>query len=158
MKFWVDITNSAGVKYGDGPIITATSWHQTARVDQAGTFSFSMPANDPRAALVSAKRYAHVYTRVNGTVTEVGAGIIDKVTINSASNGNMLEVSGDDLLRELTFLRVGQLCLGADGTPPTTVYNGPQSIVAIVAALGWTLDVVNGFNVTITPVFLSIPK
>lgn len=111
MRFWIDVTDSDGVRYGQGPITTATRWTNTARMDRAGTFSFEMPAGDPKTAMVQAKREAHCYTLVDGAVTEVGAGIIDRIEVldQPGGRGPMLRVSGDDLLRELAYRTVLRL-------------------------------------------------
>jgi len=147
MKIWIDIEDSAGVKLGDGPIVTAQAWEDTARLSRAGIFRFTMPAGDPRAALCQAKRRARCYARIDGAVTEVGAGIIDKTRILVDNQGQArLEVSGDDLLRELTYTQVGQLAIDDGAGGPDT--SGPADIIALSPA-GWSLDVVNGYNVTL---------
>jgi len=78
-KFWIDIENAAGDKLGDGPIITAESWESTPQLDAAGSFRFTMPASDPKSALLVRKRIARCYTVRDGEVVEVGSGIIDLV-------------------------------------------------------------------------------
>jgi len=133
MRFWVDITDSDGTAYGAGPIWTATRWTNTARMDRAGTFAFEMPASDPRAAIIQAKREAHCYTIIDGAVTEVGAGIIDRIDVleQPGSRGPMLRVSGDDLLRELAYRIVGDLELYEAST---------NSYDAVRPADPWYLD------------------
>lgn len=147
MTFRIDIEDSGGTKLGGGPIATARGWSYTDRLNRAGQFSFSMPASDPKSALVQAKRTARCYALINGTMTDVGAGIIDQVTARANEDGQvMLDVSGDGLLRELTYRHVGSLSIddGAGG-PDTT---GPADIIALAPA-GWSLDVVTGYNATV---------
>jgi len=104
---WIYVTDSSGNRYGP-PILTATNWQSTRRLDRAGSFSFEMPAGDSRAAYLALKREVHAYAIVNDAVTEIGAGIIDEIQ-TIAGDPPMLRVSGDDLLRELTYRTVGSL-------------------------------------------------
>jgi hypothetical protein len=110
MRFWIDITDSDGVKYGDGPIVMATRWQNTARMDRAGTFTFTMPAADPKAAVVAESRLAYCYSLLDGVVTQMGAGIIKQVALQlQAAGAPILVVSGEDLLSELAARTVGDL-------------------------------------------------
>lgn len=136
-NFWIDVENAAGIKQGDGPIISAEYWESVVRLDRAGTFSFSMPASDNRAAIVQPKLVARCYARVQDNVTEIGAGIIDKITLTIGAQGQtMLVVSGDDLLRELTWRSVGFLELtdGAGNGVTNALYQVMQ------CAPGWSLS------------------
>ncbi len=116
MVVWIDIENSSGTRYGEGPITTATEWVSTRRLDAAGTFSFTMPASDPRllcsdgSALLQNKRIARCWMADEHGISERGAGIIDTIEVAPDPNGaTMLRVSGDDLLRELANRTVGDL-------------------------------------------------
>lgn len=130
-QFRIDIETSAGVKQGDGPILSAIQWDSTPRLRRAGKFKFTMPAADPRAAQVVAKRVARCYALINGSMTAVGAGIIDKIRITIGRKGEAtLEVEGDDLLRELTYRHVGQLHI--------TTTAAPADIMAFAPA-GWSV-------------------
>ena len=112
MQIWVDIEDSAGAKLGPGPVTSALEWESTRRLNAAGEFSFKMPAGDSRADWVRAKRVARCWGIVNGEVQELGAGVIDKLEHGrSERDGVLLSVSGDDLLRELTYRSVGDLQL-----------------------------------------------
>ncbi len=139
MKFWIDIETSAGAKVGDGPIITAQYFEYENPLNKCGTFRFEMPVTDARAALATAKRVARCRTVINGAVTDLGAGIIDKLKIDTERL--TLEVSGDSLARELTHTTVGTLTIddGAGGVDT----GGPSDIIALAA--GWSLDAVNGY-------------
>lgn len=112
---WIDVLDASGGKYGDGPIMTATVWQSTRRLDAAGAFSFRMPASDPRAALLRHKRIAHCWRSDDTGMVDCGGGIIDHIGIVPDTEGpTMLEVSGDDLLRELVYRNVGELHLYDD--------------------------------------------
>lgn len=102
MRFWIDIEASDGTKYGSGPITSATGWQSNPVLSRPGTFSFSMPAADPKAALVQKLRVARCWAYENGEVVEKGAGIINQVVFSGGSPA-MLEISGDGLGRELTY-------------------------------------------------------
>lgn len=109
-RIWVEIENAAGARLGDGPILTASQWDGTRRLKAAGSFSFTMPAGDPRADLVQVGRVARCYTVQGERIVEKGAGLIGKIGAQVGGAG-LLEVSGDDLCRELTHRRVGNLQL-----------------------------------------------
>ena len=99
-RLWIDVEDAAGNKLGDGPIMTATGWAYNPTLDEAGSFSFRMPADDPRAALLVNKRVAHCWMADGGVITDLGGGIIDEVEVNPR-DPTMLTVSGPDLLAEL---------------------------------------------------------
>ena len=104
MKLWINVTDSLDNVLGEGPIISATKFERARLLDRAGTFSFAMPAADPRAALLQPKRIIHCYGMKNGAVTKLGAGIVDHIELTPNPNGSVdISVSGDDLLRELTY-------------------------------------------------------
>lgn len=137
MDFFVDIESSTGTKYGDGPITSASQWQYTARMDKAGDFSFTMSASDAQAAQVLRKRVVRAWARVGGVWTEVGAGIIDNIVRTPQANGTvLLQVSGADLLRELTYRSVHTLQLMSGGGAITHA----QAVTAIgaYAPSGWT--------------------
>lgn len=108
MEFWIDVEDSAGNKLGDGPITTATQWQSTARLDEVGEFAFSMPANDPRAALLQPKRIVRCWAILDDAVTEIGAGIIDQISV-TVNDPLELRVSGPDLLQELAERTIPEL-------------------------------------------------
>lgn len=117
MNIWIDIEDASGQRYGDGPITTATEWRSTRRLDRAGTFSFQMPAADPRAQYLAHKRIVRCWTVDGNGLRELGAGVIERISIQRPADGaTMLEISGDDLLRELAHRTVGDLKLYDDVT------------------------------------------
>jgi len=104
MKFWIDVTDLNDNIVGDGPIMTATKFERTRPLDRAGTFSFAIPAADPRAVLLQSKRIIYCYAMVKGVRTKLGAGIVDRIDLVPNPSGSVdIAVSGDDLLRELTY-------------------------------------------------------
>lgn len=137
MRFYIDITNAAGTRYGDGPIASARYWRSTAKVDQVGDFEFAMPAADEKATLIQARRYVTCYAILDEAgPTEVGSGIIDRVELRADENGDVeLVVSGDDLLRELVWRTFGRLGFGGAGA--VTHSSAVASLVAQLPA-GWS--------------------
>lgn len=146
MRWWLDIEEPDGTKAGPGPLRSATSFEVTRRLDAAGKFKAKASLSDARSSMVQAKRRVRAWGRVDDAVTDLGAGIIDKIGVDIDLN---LELSGDDLLRELTYHQVGSLQIGASGSPVTT---GPALIAALFPT-GWSLDVVNGYNATLKTVY-----
>ena len=112
----VEIYNTSDVK--QGTIDTITSWNNTAKLDRAGTFSFTMPVADNKYSdLVTHKRIAKCYRIVGGSRTLVGAGVIDETSIALKTGKNGTEVdtlpgmtwNGIDDLEyvRLAFLEIG---------------------------------------------------
>jgi hypothetical protein len=138
MEFWIDIEAGDGNKLGSGPITTATNWEHTPRLDAAGTFSFTMPASDPKAALLQHKRVARCRAIVGGTVTDLGAGIIDEISVN-VGDPTMLDVSGPDIMQELATRTVGRLAICEQGWRSL---NDPAR-----SMLGWFRNSLSGDNI-----------
>ena len=108
---WVDICAADGTtKQGDGPIVSLTDLKYTARLDKPGSFDLTMPCADPRVQYLKSKEILRAYGIVNGAITELGSGIIDQL-VTTAGTPPMLEVIGDDMMRELTYKSVGNLAL-----------------------------------------------
>ena len=117
MKLTIDVEDASGSRIGKGPISTAEQWTSELRLDQAGTFSFVMPAADPQAALLANKRFVRCWSVDGGRKEEQGYGIIDRIRrLPSTGGPTMIEVSGDDILRELSRRNVGKLGLFYDRT------------------------------------------
>ena len=123
MRIWVDIEDRQGVRYGAGPILTATGWEHDRSLDRAGSFAFEMPASDPRADMVRLKRVARCWAADGSRVWEHGAGIIEHCELGLSASGEVvLKVAGDDLLRELANRRAGPLALyDSNRTHPAVV-------------------------------------
>lgn len=149
MDFWIDIENSTGVRYGPGPIRTATGWRHTPRLDGAGDFSFSMPASDPMSRHLANKRIVRCWGIKDGKVTELGAGIIDKIALTRGTP-SMLTVSGPDIMAELAGPSVHGLVIceqaWSDLTDP--LYGKCSKIVVTRggAASNWEWEIVNCYD------------
>jgi hypothetical protein len=116
MRFWIEIENAAQQTIGDGPITSATHCTTKARVNRVGEFSFEMPATDPRASLLIARYTALIYGMVDGVKTFLGGGPIDKIVTRLGVDGiPLLQVSGSDLLAELSRITVGNIKLTGSG-------------------------------------------
>lgn len=154
MQIWIEVTNSSGVRYGDGPIITATGWKYTRGLDTVGRFSFSMPAADPMAQWIKNKRYAHCWGAPDdangwpGGLQDLGEGIIEQIELQIEPSGaEMLSISGSDLLSELANVTVGDLDLFYDEVrAPDEVKKVPTSGASVVWHPGDTIDLVGGEN------------
>ncbi|NLD42662.1 MAG: hypothetical protein GX657_04115, partial [Chloroflexi bacterium] len=104
----MDIEDAAGNRLGAGPITSAAEWRSSPRLDEAGEFSFSMPAADPQAALLANRRIARCWAVVDGAVKQISAGIIDTIEVEPGEP-TMLRVSGPDLLAELAGRTIPRL-------------------------------------------------
>ncbi len=108
---WIVVEDNNGTALGDGPIFRVLSWSSTAQLSKAGRINFSVAANDPRASLLAAKRVVRCYALVNNAVTEIGAGIVDKLQWVVGQDATVIQVTGDDLLRELSYRSVRDLTI-----------------------------------------------
>jgi hypothetical protein len=110
----VDVENSAGRKYGDGPVTDITEYAIVRRLDAIGNVTFGVPLATPKRDLLQPKRYITLRQIVGGQSTAVANGIIDDLDVTTASAGAALAVVADDLLRELTYRTVGTLGIYED--------------------------------------------
>ncbi len=135
-NFWVDIENASGKKLGKGPLRPA-EFHCTKLLSASGEFSFTVSVNDPNLASLAIKRIAFCrYIDKSGAVQTFGGGVIDRIETAIDENGQTtLQVSGNDLTRELTYRSVGALKLESGGEGVT---NGPGQIMALAPA-GWSI-------------------
>jgi hypothetical protein len=144
--FWIVVSDPTDTtKLGE--IHSAKSFDSSNPLDKAGDFKFVMPATDPKVVLLDNKNIVRCYSIRLKTVTLLATGIIDNVQLqvdNNAQFNGMLEVSGSSIARELTYRDVGALSLSNTNT-------GPQLIMAL-APPGWTIDVGQGYDTTLTPV------
>jgi len=120
---WIDVfapgggPAEAGSKLGSGPIRSALEWECTRKLDAVGSFSFSMPASDPKAALIRPRRVVWAYDIVDVddpdspsylNLMVLGAGVIEKIDTEEGPP-LLIRVSGSDLLGELAGRTVGEL-------------------------------------------------
>ena len=137
MKFWIDVETSAGAKVGLGPITSASNFRFTSRIDRSGDFSFELAASDPKASAIQRKRVIRAYAILNGQRVNVGSGVIDLVERDVQPDGTViLRVSGNDLLRELTYRSVLNLKLYDNNEPVSQAV--ALSAVEGYAPAGWT--------------------
>lgn len=144
MRFWVDIENSSGTRQGEGPVATAQYFEVTSRISKAGSVKMSMPGVDPRSALIIKKNIMRGKTMIGTTTSEIGAGTIDHIErTQNSDRGIVVDVTGDDLLRELVNRHVGELLIDDGAGGPDD--DGPTVVLAL-APSGWTLDSTEGYE------------
>lgn len=130
LLWWIDIETSSGQKVGSGPLLSGLRWLQTRRLDRAGEFVLTLPAGDARQAEILHKRVLRCWAMAGEVALEIGAGIVDYAqhTVDPAGV-IVLEVKGDDLLRELTYRSVGflQLAEEVEQNPANALHHIPTS-------------------------------
>lgn len=136
----VDLEDTAGTRQGSGPLTSVSNVRITRRLSKAGTVAFDVPAADPKAALLIAKRVARVRSVRAGASVDLGAGIVDSITVRGrGSDPPLLTVAGDDLLSELANRRVLNLTISDGSGGPVAIATALASIMALAPA-GWTID------------------
>ena len=132
---------SDGSVQNDGPLISAVQWEQNERLDQAGTVRVRLSGVEERAKSATGKRVVRCGAFMGDSWQVFAAGIIDERKITADGTGNVwTELSGPDLLRELTYRNVGTLDLAG-------VASGPTDILAFAPA-GWTFNTTDGWDTT----------
>lgn len=140
----IDVTNRAGTKLGDGPLISCVSLQYTRRLDAAGEFTATFPHNDPRVLRLVAVKAVRFKIYVDSVLLLIG--IPESLDVRMGPDGKrMITVQGRDLGAELAEYSVGFLEL-SDGSGGG-VDNGPETIAI---AAGWT---VTGETTTATDVY-----
>lgn len=154
MRFWIEVSSATGTR--TGRIDNALYWRYTPRLDRAGEIGFAIPAGDEKAALLSNKVRVACYAVVNGDVTEMGAGIVERITTEWTATGAVLTVEGADLLRELAI----HLSVHGVGSAMVEYSNSvlvPDLLIDLAVTptfpANWTLD---GAAATATAVYLRI--
>lgn len=124
VEFYIQVETPTGAVLGAGPIVSASGWSSTARMDQCGDFSFTIPASDPKAALISEKRRVRAFSNRQGIWTEEGDGIVDKIETTVADDGTIeFVVSGQDGAYELDgFLVPHTISMAIGSTPQLPTY------------------------------------
>lgn len=140
MTFRVQIETPAGVAIGGGPLTSVTSVSIQTSMDRAGNLSLTMPATDPDTVLFpdDTEPYVRIREFRNGTWITAGRGIIKQKSLNSETR--MLQLSGPDLLDELTRTHVGTLSLTDNPSVPEDPMAAASILPAIMAyaLAGWT--------------------
>ena len=136
-NFWVDIEDASGNRIGAGPL-RGSQFRHMARLSASGEFSFVVSVADPNLSALVEKRIAICkYVDRDGTLQPFGGGVVDKIVRSVELDGSItITVSGNDLVRELTYRSVGTLDLSGGGTG---VSNGPDQVMALAPA-GWTIS------------------
>ncbi len=136
-NFWVDIEDSSGNRIGRGPL-RASQFAHKGRLSAAGEFSFVVSAADPNLSALAEKRIAVCkYIDRAGDLQSFGGGVIDKIVRTVLEDGTLvLTVSGNDLVRELSYRSVGALDLTGGGGAGVT--DAPDQVMAFAPA-GWTI-------------------
>ena len=108
-------------RYGEIHTATQCSWKDP--LDEAGTFSFEMPASDPVAQYLNKAGYHGVpadrqqvtfYAMINGVLAPRAAGLIDSIELSVDAEGKptgMLTVSGNNILEELSAKLISDIDL-----------------------------------------------
>ena len=141
VELFVDVItkdSAAGSEYvaGFGPL-QVLRWTSSSEMDRAGTFAFDVLSNETTLSAIRRLRKVRCYAFVNNVLTEVGNGIIDKISTElDGSERTLLRVSGYDMLWELNYRSVGFLDL-------SDVLFGLTHSVALSAIMafapsGWT--------------------
>lgn len=136
-NFWVDIEDASGNRIGKGPL-RGSQFRHLSRLSASGEFSFIVSVADPNLTALAEKRIAICkYVDREGALQTFGGGVVDKITRSIAADGSFtITVSGNDLLRELTYRSVGTLDLSGGGAG---VSDGPDQVMALAPA-GWTIN------------------
>jgi hypothetical protein len=115
---WINVEDTSRDVLDVGPVTNFTYFRIRRRMNRAGEFRMVVPATDPRIVdTMAVERTVQAYAIVNNTPTWQGGGVITKQRWRKSGDGSpVLEVSGPDLLGELTRSTVGELKLDdADG-------------------------------------------
>ncbi len=158
MRLWVNVLDDAGQRLGDGPLTPVTTATVKRKLDGAGSWSFTLPASDPRSnRLLTVGRTVVLYGAQPGSgggeaIRELGRGRVTDIGGKESATGPLLTVRGldalDDLKRASTWLN--------------RVYDD-QPVAAIASELaglaGWTAEVDAGLgNTTIRYNGVSVLK
>jgi hypothetical protein len=131
MRFWIEISSATGIR--SGRVDNALFWRHTARLDRAGTFEFAIPAADVKSTLLANQQRVFCYGLVSGVITEIGAGIIERIVTQQRGNdAPVTVVQGSDLLRELAIHRV------IAGGPVATEYSNYPDVPDLLIDLAIT--------------------
>jgi hypothetical protein len=102
--FLIDVESALGVPYGPGPITTAVEVKTRQALDQVGSASFRVPAEDARTDLIAAGRYYHIsrWDSIRQTRQDLGTWRHRTARIVQGGDAALLEVQCDSLLAEWT--------------------------------------------------------
>ena len=108
---WVNVEDLSRNIDDSGPITNFTYFRIRRRMNKAGEFRMVVPATDPRIAdTLAQERTVQAYAILNETPVWLGGGVITQQRWRKSGDGSpVLEVSGPDLLGELSRGTVGEL-------------------------------------------------
>lgn len=143
---WIDISNNAGTKLGDGPLINIGKWRYTMKLSRAGEWSFDIPASDKRLQFAQLKRWVNCYALLGGVKTWFGGGVLEKRTVTvRGQEAPIVTLSGNDTLYDL----MRYTARNADGTPIEIDAGSPYlgngvygRVMATAVAGGWSYSIV----------------
>lgn len=138
LKFSVTVLDAAGTPLGDGPIASVASADLEVVLDRVGSMRITVPATDPRAALLVNDRRMRllVESPIVGMVTHVDA-YIRRVSV---ATGGLSIVAEGPLIQD----KLGQITCGV-----ARVYNNvpvADVIASLVAGTGMTATVDAGLG------------
>lgn len=124
---WIDIVDINGNKLGAGPIRTLEWFSSTVRLNRAGEFALGTLPTDKRTEELlldeSAQRYVMGWDIINGQRQFIGGGPIHNRKVVGSPNGWKLEVSGPDMLGELTYYTINASFSGSGNTSLNNLLN-----------------------------------
>lgn len=149
LNFWIDIENESGAIQGDGPITSAIDLDIVTRLDRAGNWRFSFPAQDARARTqIQAKTYLSARTNIDGTVTTLASGQVVKQTVKIGKDQEIVSVECAGLLNELARVTTKSLQIESTTTAPASLLG----IANLTLPTPWT---VSGLTSTSTALYLQ---
>lgn len=130
--------SAVGSEYtaGSAPLIEILSFTCNSEMDKSGIFSFSCMATVANVAAIKRLRKFRAYAFMDDAYVEIGSGIIDSVETVVGDHGVTIIASGNDMLRELSFLSVGTLAL--TDTLFGITHSAALTAISAYAPSGWT--------------------
>ena len=124
---WVERLDASGAPLGPGPIVSATDWQRTRRLNAAGEVSFRYAARDPHGAALAMGEQVAGRTITPEGVQDLGSATVRVLRDEYDTTGGLastVSVEADDLLQELARVTIGDLFLYQDteGRLPAAVY------------------------------------
>ncbi len=95
----VDIYSAAGVKLGSGPLRNILACETDQTLDELGTYSFTIPANDPQVSLLTDGCEVWIYREGEGNIFK---GVIE-TSLWKAGEAATLTISGNSVSKTLVW-------------------------------------------------------
>lgn len=142
VEIYIDVItkdSAVGSEYtaGSSPLVRILQWSSTSEMDRSGRFSFDLAPDSDNRTLIQRKRKVRAYAFINGAFVEIGSGIIDSIETMIDDGKTIVRVSGNDMLKELTYRTVGNLEL-TDSLFGIT-HSAALTAIEAYAPSGWTL-------------------